>query len=124
MLELFVTKPIFQGNDEIHQLEVIYSVMGTPKEETWPGLTEMPWYELVKPKNEITPRFRESFTKWVAVSARGEVADEGRRWLSPAALDLAQGLLVFDPAKRLSAADALGSAYFGTEEPGMEKPAQ
>lgn len=63
MLELFVTKPVFQGNDEIHQLEVIYGIMGTPSESAWPGVKEMPWYELVKPKEALLPRFRESFTK-------------------------------------------------------------
>ena len=30
MLELFTKKPIFQGNDEIHQLDVIYKILGTP----------------------------------------------------------------------------------------------
>ncbi len=63
MLELFVTKPVFQGNDEIHQLEVIYGVMGTPSEADWPGVKELPWYELVKPKEALPSRFRESFTK-------------------------------------------------------------
>jgi CTD kinase subunit alpha len=63
MLELFVTKPVFQGNDEIHQLEVIYNVVGTPTEGDWPGLQELPWYELVKPKEVIPSRFRDYFTK-------------------------------------------------------------
>ena len=63
MLELFVTKPVFQGNDEIHQLDVIYNIMGTPSEVEWPEVTELPWYELVKPKEAITSRFREYFSK-------------------------------------------------------------
>jgi hypothetical protein len=63
MLELFVTKPVFQGNDEIHQLEVIYSVMGTPRESHWPSVKELPWYELVKPKQEIPSKFGETFSK-------------------------------------------------------------
>lgn len=63
MLEMFTTKPIFQGNDEIHQLEVIYSVMGTPDETSWPGVRDLPWYELVRPKQEIASKFREQFNK-------------------------------------------------------------
>jgi CTD kinase subunit alpha len=63
MLEIFTTRPVFQGNDEIHQLEVIYSVMGTPNEVTWPGVRDLPWYELVRPKHEAQSRFREQFTK-------------------------------------------------------------
>ena len=29
MLELFTEKPVFQGNDEIRQLDVIYKIIGT-----------------------------------------------------------------------------------------------
>lgn len=108
ILELFTTKPIFQGNDEIHQLETIYSVMGTPRESDWPTVTNLPWYELVKPKEAKESKFRDSF----------------QRWLTPAAMDLAEGLLFFDPSKRLSAASALQEAYFTEEAPGMEMPTQ
>lgn len=65
MLELFTKKPVFQGNDEIHQLDVIYRILGTPSAERWPGLTELPWYELVKPKEVIHDHFRELFNRWV-----------------------------------------------------------
>ena len=65
MLELFLTKPVFQGNDEIHQLEVIYSVMGTPSESEWPAVKDLPWYELVKPKEALPSRFRDYFAKSV-----------------------------------------------------------
>lgn len=48
ILELFSRKTPFQGSDEINQLEKIYEVCGTPVEADWPGLTELPWYELLK----------------------------------------------------------------------------
>ena len=108
MLELFCGKPVFQGNDEIHQLEVIYSIMGTPDETVWPAVKDLPWYELVKPKQALPSKFRDSFTKW----------------LTPAALDLAEGLLEFDVRKRLSAEDAMMAKYFVEEEPAMEMPTQ
>jgi len=108
MLELFCGKPVFQGNDEIHQLEVIYSIMGTPDETRWPAVKDLPWYELVKPKQPLPSKFRESFVKW----------------LSPAALDLAEGLLEFDVGKRLTAKEAMETKYFVDEEPGMEMPTQ
>lgn len=63
MLEMFCGKPILQGNDEIHQLEVIHGLMGTPREEDWPEVRDLPWYELVKPKVEIRSKFREAFSK-------------------------------------------------------------
>jgi CTD kinase subunit alpha len=63
MLEMYFGKPILQGNDEIHQLEVIFSVTGTPREDDWPQVRELPWYELVKPKVELRSKFRDSFSK-------------------------------------------------------------
>lgn len=63
MLELFTKKPIFQGNDEIHQLECIFRLLGTPTPERWPGVTNLPWYELVKPKEVIPNHFRDLFRK-------------------------------------------------------------
>jgi len=107
-LEIFTTKPVFQGSDEINQLEVIYQVMGTPDETTWPGITELPWYELVRPRATLPTKFRTSFSKW----------------LSPGALDLVERLLTFNPAERLLADDALKLPYFTTEEPQMERPTQ
>lgn len=63
MLELFTTKPAFQGNDEIHQLDAIARIMGTPNVETWPGLIDMPWFELVKPTEPVKSHFRPIFNK-------------------------------------------------------------
>ena len=60
-LELFTKRPVFQGQDEIHQLDVIYKYMGTPSAESWPGLSDLPWYELVKPKKEVQSSFRAVF---------------------------------------------------------------
>ncbi len=37
MLELFTKKPVFQGNDEIHQLDVIYRILGTPTQDRMAG---------------------------------------------------------------------------------------
>lgn len=65
MLELFTKKPVFQGNDDIHQLEVIYRILGTPTPQRWPGVTELPWYELVKPKDVLPNHFRELFQRFV-----------------------------------------------------------
>ena len=63
MLEIFTKHPVFQGNDEIHQLDVIYRIVGTPVVEQWPGMTSLPWYELVKPKDFVPNHFRQMFAK-------------------------------------------------------------
>ncbi|KAI8388913.1 kinase-like domain-containing protein [Radiomyces spectabilis] len=100
MLEFFTGKPIFNGTDEISQLERIYKTMGTPTVENWPTLSELPWFELLKPKHHYPSKFKEMYESL----------------LSPAALKLAELLLSMDPQKRPSAREALRSEYF-TEEP-------
>lgn len=64
-LELFARRPVFPGQDEIHQLDVIFKLTGTPRIETWPGLHDLPWYELVKPKEVVEPQLRQAFAECV-----------------------------------------------------------
>ncbi|KAF6762283.1 CMGC/CDK/CRK7 protein kinase [Ephemerocybe angulata] len=106
MLELFTKKPVFQGNDEINQLQVIFKILGTPTPDRWLGLLNLPWYELVKPREALPNRFRDLFSKW----------------MSPAALDLAERLLTYDPSQRVSAQDAMDAPYFTQEGPSAEPP--
>ncbi|KAK9896592.1 Pkinase-domain-containing protein [Cystobasidium minutum MCA 4210] len=108
-LELFTKKPVFQGQDELHQLDVIFRYMGTPSTDTWPEVTSLPWYELVKPKHSAPSQFRETFA--------------GTYLKSPLAIQLAEALLSFNPAKRPTAAEALTMPYFTSDdEPKAEKP--
>ena len=102
MLELFTKKPVFQGTDEIHQLDVIYRVLGTPTPERWPGVTTMPWYELIKPKEVIPNPFRDLFKKYgvFICSSRRVVSDGTCRWLSPCGMELAEELLHYDPDRK------------------------
>jgi len=106
MLELFTKKPVFQGNDEIHQLDVVYKIIGTPTPERWAGIVHLPWFELVKPREMIPNHFRELFQKW----------------MSPAALDLAEQLLTYDPGQRVSALQAMNAPYFTKEMPSPAPP--
>ncbi len=69
MLELFTKKPVFQGTDELHQISVIYKIMGTPTADSWPGVTSLPWYEIFKPNEFIPNRFRDLFKKCVSYHA-------------------------------------------------------
>ncbi|KAL7752947.1 kinase subunit of RNA polymerase II carboxy-terminal domain kinase I [Sorochytrium milnesiophthora] len=42
MLELFLRKPAFQGQDEITQIDAIYRICGTPDEQAWPDVLHLP----------------------------------------------------------------------------------
>jgi CTD kinase subunit alpha len=64
MLEIFTRRTTFAGNDEIHQLETIYATCGTPLEAEWPGLNELPWYELLrKPDAPLPNRLKATYGK-------------------------------------------------------------
>ena len=124
MLELFTKKPVFQGTDEIHQLDLIYRVFGTPTPERWPGVTTMPWYELIKPKEVIPNPFRDLFKRYGHSACRPccTIVNGHCRWLSPSGMELAEELLHYDPAKRISAVQALQHPYFTQEQPPPQQP--
>ena len=94
-------KAAFQGRDEISQLDAIYRICGTPNETLWPAISSLPWYHLIKPKQHYPSHFRKYFGKW----------------FSHDALDLLERMLQLDPAKRVSANEALNDAYFQSLEP-------
>jgi serine/threonine protein kinase len=43
--EMIKCETIFPGKTEIGQLFLIFSVLGTPVEETWPGITSLPHFQ-------------------------------------------------------------------------------
>jgi cyclin-dependent kinase len=69
-------------------------VLGTPTEEEWPGVTTL-------------PDFKSSFPKWER-NFHTPLVD----CLDDVGLDLLDGLLVYDPAGRVSAKQACGHEYF------------
>ncbi|CAK5280044.1 unnamed protein product [Mycena citricolor] len=94
--EMISGVPLFRGKDTGDQLLHIMRILGTPNEAQ---LAKM-----VKDSPEITikpfPRYPKIDLKQVLPKASG------------AAIDLLERLLKFDPAERISAADALSHPYF------------
>jgi CTD kinase subunit alpha len=64
MLEMVTKNAIFPGHDEIDQLVRIWDIMGSPTSETWPKVTELPWWELVKPQTIKPERFRGDYAEY------------------------------------------------------------
>ncbi|KDN53194.1 Pkinase-domain-containing protein [Tilletiaria anomala UBC 951] len=119
-LELFARKPIFQGNDEIHQIQCITDILGPFTSERWADVDELPWFGLIQ---SAAPEVNGNGQK--CGSAEENLARFRRvfsKWLSPAALDLALDLLHYDPQGRATAAEALASPYFTEEEPPPQIP--
>uniref|UniRef100_A0A915DCS2 cyclin-dependent kinase n=1 Tax=Ditylenchus dipsaci TaxID=166011 RepID=A0A915DCS2_9BILA len=59
--ELFVKKPIFQGNVELAQLEIICQYCGSPSVENWPGVANLPNFKSMRLKNYYPRRLRDKF---------------------------------------------------------------
>ena len=93
MAELFIRHPYLPGDSVLDQLDKVFRALGTPTEQSWPGMTELPDY--VEWTQYAKPPLAELF------SGAGKEA-----------LDLMQGMLMLDPRQRLSAADILKHAYF------------
>ncbi|NXY80057.1 CDK10 kinase, partial [Glareola pratincola] len=95
LAELLAHKPLLPGTSEIHQIDLIVQLLGTPNENIWPGFSRLPLvtqYTLRKqPYNNLKHKFP---------------------WLSEAGLRLLNFLFMYDPKKRATAKDCLESSYF------------
>lgn len=96
--EMVNGSPLFTGNSDDTQLEYIFRHLGTPREEIFPGVSEL-------------PDWRPDFEQHPAP----ESLDEFRRLvpnLEVCGVELLQAMLVFDPSKRITAQDARHHPYF------------
>ena len=91
--ELARKQPLFPGDSELQQLLHIFKLLGTPGEDVWPGVTRLrDWHE---------------FPQWKPQDL-GKVIPQ----LDAHGIDLLQKMLVYDPAKRIHATEALEHPYF------------
>lgn len=92
--EMAMRNPLFPGDSEIDEIFKIFKVLGTPTDDVWPGVQQLPDY-------------KDSFPSWSGVPLRKAVPQ-----LDSAGLDLLKGMLVYDPAGRTSAKRCLNHSYF------------
>ena len=91
--ELARKQPLFPGDSELQQLLHIFKLLGTPSEDVWPGVTRLrDWHE---------------FPQWKQQDLHKVIPQ-----LDKDGIDLLQKMLVYDPAKRIHATDALDHPYF------------
>uniref|UniRef100_UPI00358E4AB4 cyclin-dependent kinase 14-like n=1 Tax=Myxine glutinosa TaxID=7769 RepID=UPI00358E4AB4 len=106
-VEMIQGSPAFPGIKDVQdQLERIWMVLGTPTEESWPGITSLPNF-----KSDYYPQY--------------EPNKLGVTWskllLTRHMEHLVSGLLQACPKQRLSARLALGHVYFGDLPPSLWK---
>jgi serine/threonine protein kinase len=91
--EMFLNKPLFDGESEIEQMMLMFSTLGTPTEEEWVGVSDLPYYS--------------KFPNWKGNYLRKnipEICNDG--------YDLLLKMLCYDPSKRITAKKALSHSYF------------
>ena len=101
--ELLGREPLLAGRSEIEQLDKMVKLLGTPSAAVWPGFDALPVVRKIKLPHQPYNHLRNAFP------ARGPGGAPG---LSDAGFALLNGLLTYDPAARLSAAEALEHTWF------------
>lgn len=94
--ELILKEPLLPGKGEIDQVAKIFKLLGKPTEDMWPGFSKLPNAKSFN-LNAAPPysALRQTF-----------------RYTTAHGLDLLSRLLTYDPAKRISADEALKHPYF------------
>jgi serine/threonine protein kinase len=94
--EMVTLEPLFDADSLIAQIFRIFQLLGTPTEETWPGISSY-------------CNFKTSFP---AFPARDLQSLFTKCPLEPAGVDLLKKMLIYDPDRRIGADEALKHPYF------------
>ena len=93
MAEMITGKPLFPGDSEIGQLFKIFQIMGTPNEESWPGITKLKDYSI-------------NFPQWKPKKIKDLFPNFDKD-----GLDLMEKFLQMDPDKRITIKDAINHPF-------------
>lgn len=93
--ELLNNKPLLPGTSELHQVELIVNLLGTPNDTIWPGFSSFSVPSKVTLKQQPYNNLKQMF-----------------HWLSEAGDKLLNDFLTYNPARRVTARKARRSVYF------------
>lgn len=98
--ELVLRTPYIAGDTEVHQINLICQAIGTPAEDNWPGVSQLPEYTV--PDQIIPVRQKDHY-----LATFGTAGHEG--------VDLLMKMLILDPRKRITAEEALRHGWWSAE---------
>ena len=116
-IELFTRRPFIQGQDEIHQVQLLLDTLGPIDKHDWPDVDTLPWYDLVRPAENAADD-----NLPVEAPPPSRIHQLFANQIPNDALDVAAAILVYNPADRSSAASAMQMDYFASNSPRPEKP--
>jgi cell division cycle 2-like protein len=93
--ELLLKEPLFQAKGEVELLAMIFKLLGSPTNESWPNYMSLPLAKTIAFPSMQPPQFRQRF-----------------QYLTTAGLDLLMSLLTYDPERRATAEEASQHPYF------------
>lgn len=105
MAEMHTGRALFSGSSEADQLDCIFKALGTPDESIFPGIVELPDYKPATYKRYPRPDTLADIVRGGGMPAEG--------------LELLTRMLQYDPARRISAKDALDHPFFADLSPGL-----
>lgn len=92
--EMVNGRPLFPGNADQDQLQKIFKVLGTPNQQMWPTISEL-------------PDWKEDYTVYTATPWSSVVPN-----LEKDGEDLLGNMLQYDPNQRVNGKSAMDSTYF------------
>ncbi|KAI9704387.1 MAG: TFIIH complex serine/threonine-protein kinase subunit kin28 [Candelina mexicana] len=98
--ELLIRRPFLSANTDVEQITYICKWVGTPTEQNWPGVSQLPEY--IAP-TEVFPVQGRDFYR----STFGQAGTEG--------VDLMMSMFALDPRKRKTAQQVLEHKYWASD---------
>ncbi|KAK2949722.1 putative Mitogen-activated protein kinase [Blattamonas nauphoetae] len=100
-VEMFTRSTLFPGRDYLHQLHLVIDRIGTPSDDSLKLIDNEKAYKYVRTLKSTNSE--ESWKDWF-IHRNVSIPDD--------AIDLISKMIVFDPSKRITAAEALAHPYF------------
>ncbi|KUF76563.1 Cyclin-dependent kinase 5 [Phytophthora nicotianae] len=112
--------PLFAGTSEADQLDRIFRLLGTPTAEIYPAIVDLPDYRSLLPHDELVELIvmydeQRDFPVYPAPENLAHLVPT----LDADGVDLLEQMLQYDPAKRITAADAMVHPYFSDLSPAL-----